>query len=69
MGDYSLYLPLANEVLVYDSKSETIQTIDKNTCAVLATQPVSAVNWLAAAPGVVLVERVENDGTYVDGYA
>jgi hypothetical protein len=37
---------------------------------VLNTQPTSsAVDWLAAAPGAVLVERIENDGTFVDGDA
>lgn len=69
MGDYHLYLPLANELLVYNGKSNGFQTIDKNTCAVLTTKPTSPpADWLAAAPGVVLVERIGNDGTFVDGY-
>jgi PQQ-like domain len=70
MGDYHLYLPLVTQVLLYDRKAKTFKTIDKNTCAVLKTQPTSpAADWLAAAPGAVLVERIEIDGTYVDGYA
>jgi hypothetical protein len=70
MGDYHLYLPLANQVLLYDRKIKTFKTVDENTCAVLATQHASgAVDWLAAAPGVVLIERIETNGTYVDGYA
>jgi hypothetical protein len=55
---------------LYDWEIKTFKTIDKNTCAVLNTQPTSsATDWLAAAPGAVLVERIENDGTFVDGYA
>jgi hypothetical protein len=70
MGDYHLYLPLANQILPYDRQIKTFKTIDKNTCAVLTTQPTSsAADWLAAAPGAVLVERIERDGTFVDGYA
>jgi hypothetical protein len=55
---------------LYDRELKTFKTIDKNTCAVLTTQPTSsAADWLAAAPGAVLVERIEIDGTFVDGYA
>jgi PQQ-like domain len=68
-GRYSLYLPLANDVVVYNINGYTFQTVDDDTCAVRATQPASkATDWLAAAPGVVLVERIEANGTYVDGY-
>jgi hypothetical protein len=70
VGDYALYLPLANDIVAYDSDGPTFRTFDKYTCAALATQPASsAVDWLATAPGVILVERIETDGTYVDGYA
>jgi hypothetical protein len=63
------YLVLANKVVVYDMNAHKLQTLDRNTCAVLATQQTSSVpDWLAAAPGVVLVERIAADGTYVDGY-
>ncbi len=68
-GSYSLYLPLANDVVVYNSNGYTFQTVDNDTCAIGATQKASpAADWLAAAPGVVLVERIEANGTYVDGY-
>jgi hypothetical protein len=69
MADYYLYLPLADQVVVYDRDAKKFNTIDKSTCAVLGAQPgSSAVDWLASAPGAVLVERIERDGTYVDGY-
>ena len=68
-GNYSLYLPLANDVVVDNINDYTFQTVDDDTCAVRATQPASkATDWLAAAPGAVLVERIEANGTYVDGY-
>jgi outer membrane protein assembly factor BamB len=69
-GFYNLYLPLANGVVVYNGNGYTFQTVDNDTCAIRATQKASpAADWLAAAPGVVLVERIETNGTYVDGYA
>jgi hypothetical protein len=70
MGDYALYLPLAIDIVAYDSDGPTFRTFDKMTCAAGASQRASsATDWLAAAPGVILVERIETDGTYVDGYA
>lgn len=69
MGDYSDYLPLAQQVLVFDWKSDSMQMIDKNTCAPGDSRPVSEASWLAAAPGAVLIERSDANGTYVDGYA
>jgi hypothetical protein len=66
---YSLYLPLADDVVFYDSNGYTFQTVDDDTCAIRATQKASpAADWLAAAPGVVLVQQIEANGTYVDGY-
>jgi outer membrane protein assembly factor BamB len=68
-GSYNLYLPLANGVVVYNSNGYTFQTVDNDSCAIRATQKASpAADWLAAAPGVVLVERIETNGTYVDGF-
>jgi outer membrane protein assembly factor BamB len=68
-GDYAAYLALANEVVVYDGNHRTFQTFDKNTCAPGAITPAASADWMAAAPGALLVERIESDGTYVDGYA
>jgi outer membrane protein assembly factor BamB len=70
LGSYSLYLPLANDVVVYNSNGYVFQTVDNDNCAIGATQKASpAADWLAGAPGVVLVERIEANGTYVDGFA
>ena len=69
-GDYDLYLPLYGDAVFYDTTAHALQTVDANTCAAHGTQPVSAAtNWLDAAPGLVWLQRVERDGTYVDGYS
>jgi hypothetical protein len=69
-GDYDLYLPLYNAVVFYDTNAHALQTVDATTCAVGGTQPVSAAtDWLGTAPGLVWLQRVEHDGTYVDGYS
>lgn len=69
-GDYDVYLPLYSDVVFYDANTHALQTVDANTCAAHGTQPVSAAtDWLDAAPGLVWLQRVERDGTYVDGYS
>ncbi|MEZ0364093.1 PQQ-binding-like beta-propeller repeat protein [Mycobacterium sp. pUA109] len=76
IGNEWLGLILADEVVFAlwqdsgdHSQNFTLKTFDRNTCALIATLPTPArTATLVSAPGVTLVARTDDTGTYVDGY-